>query len=286
TSTVRKSLDSTGSLTPAGIDQLRNISQVLKARITLIVSDGTVTFDTNADPRQMQNHNDRPEVLDARREHIGSSSRLSATLGEHAVYLAELLDDSKPDGLVVRVSFPKRHWAKLEMPIWLASGGGLLAAVLMVGLLALILQRQWVAPTRDLAGAAEMMAAGQWHARVDPHGADDVRFLAGRMNLVASHAQNQLEEIGKQRRDLRSLVDTLPDPILVTDSTGKVLLINAPAAELLQLAPAQVIGKKTVSVVNDEALLQLLESASKSTRPIQREVRLLRSGQRLTYQSV
>jgi two-component system phosphate regulon sensor histidine kinase PhoR len=172
------------------------------------------------------------------------------------------------------------------MPIWLASGGGLLAAVMMVGLLALILQRQWISPTRDLAAAAEMMAAGQWHARVDPHGADDVRFLAGRMNLVASHAQNQLEEIGKQRRDLQSLVDTLPDPILVADSAGKVLLINAPAAELLQLTPAQVIGKKTVSVVNDEALLQLLESAAKATRSIPREVRLLRSGQRLTYQSV
>ena len=61
-----------------------------------------------------------------------------------------------------------------------------------------------------------------------------------------------MAEIGKQScRDLRSLVDTLPDPILVTDSTGRVLLINAPAAELLQLAPAQVIGKKTVSVVSD-----------------------------------
>jgi two-component system phosphate regulon sensor histidine kinase PhoR len=172
------------------------------------------------------------------------------------------------------------------MPIWLATGGALVAAVLMVGLLAAILQRQWIAPTRHLAGAAEMMALGQWHARVDPHGAEDVRFLAGRMNLVASHAQIQLEEIGKQRRDLRSLVDTLPDPILVTDSAGKVLLINAPAAELLQLAPAQVIGKKTVSVVNDEALLQLLESAGKATHSIQREVRLLRSGQRLTYQAV
>jgi two-component system, OmpR family, phosphate regulon sensor histidine kinase PhoR len=286
TSTARKSLDSTGRLTSGGIDQLRNISQVWKARITLIDGGGAVLFDTHADPAQMQNHNDRPEVMDARRDRMGSSSRSSVTLGEHAVYLAQLLDDSKPDGVVVRVSFPKRYWASLEMPIWLASGGGLLAAVLMVGLLAFILQRQWIAPTRDLAGAAEMMAAGHWHARVDPHGADDVRFLAGRMNLVASHAQNQLEEIGKQRRDLRSLVDTLPDPILVTDAAGKVLLINAPAAELLQLAPAQVIGKKTVSVVNDEALLQLLESAAKATHSIQQEVRLLRSGQRLTYQSV
>jgi len=107
------------------------------------------------------------------------------------------------------------------------------------------------------------------------------------MNLVASHAQSQLEEIGKQRRDLRSLVDTLPDPIFVTDSAGRVLLANGPAARLLELSPAQVIGKKTVSVVNDEPLLQLLDAARKSDDGgVQREVRLLRRGQRLTYQAV
>ncbi len=292
---VRKSLTpGATTITPAGIDQLRSISQVWNARITIIDGGGVVTFDTHADPATMQNHNDRPEVIAARRQHVGSSSRDSATLGEHAVYLAELVDESRPDGMVVRVSYPRRHWATLETPIWLVSAGGLAAAVLMVSLLALILQRQWIKPTRDLAGAAEMMASGQWHARVDPRGADDVRFLADKMNLVASHAENQLEEIGKQRRDLRSLVDTLPDPILVTDSASRVLLINSPAAELLQLAPAQVMGKKTVSVVNDEALLQLLDAAAKATTDgdgatsarVQREVRLTRGGQRLTYQAV
>jgi two-component system phosphate regulon sensor histidine kinase PhoR len=76
-----------------------------------------------------------------------------------------------------------------------------------------------------------------------------------------------------------------------------VLLINSPAADLLLLSPAQVIGKKTVSVVNDEALLQLLDAANKVSPDaqagnsadipqVQREVRLLRAGKRLTYQSV
>jgi two-component system phosphate regulon sensor histidine kinase PhoR len=130
-------------------------------------------------------------------------------------------------------------------------------------------------------------------------GADDVQFLADKMNLLASHAQNQLDEIGKQRRDLRGLVDTLPDPILVTDGNGRVLLINQPAAELLELTPSQVIGKKTVSVVSDEVLLQLIDAASpkksedvdgsaavSTTARVQREVRLMRGAQRLTYGAV
>jgi len=177
--------------------------------------------------------------------------------------------------------------AGTQTPLWLVSVGGIAAAVLLVALFMLVLHQQWIKPTRHLAAAAELMADGQWNARVDLLGSDDIRFLAGKMNLLASHAQNQLEEIGKQRRDLRSLVDTLPDPIFVTDNAGRVLLANGPAAQLLELSPTQLIGKKTVSVVSDEPLLQLLDAARNSAEGgIQREVRLLRRGQRLTYQAV
>jgi two-component system phosphate regulon sensor histidine kinase PhoR len=279
--------------------QLTAISRGLGARITVIDGHGTVMFDTDADVTTMENHNNRPEVIDARHQHIGTSSRESQTLQRHAVYIAQLVDDGRPDGLVARICYVNTPWASLQTPLWAVTAGGLCTTVAMLLLLAFILKRQWVSPTRDLTLAAELMAAGQWNARVDPRGAEEVRFLGDKMNHLAAQAENQLTEIGKQRRDLRSLVDTLPDPILVTDAAGRVVLINSPAAELLQLSPAQVIGKKTVSVVNDEALLQLLDAATNKVAPAQqatngshdiphvhREVRLHRGGQRLTYQSV
>ncbi len=284
-------------LMPAAADQLRAIARVSETRITIIGGNGVVLLDTSADASTMENHNDRPEVIEARRQRMGTSSRQSHTLKEHAVYLAQLVNDTDPNGMIARVCDVRTRWASLQTPLWAVAAGGMGVTVIMVGLLALILQRQWVRPTRDLTSAAAKMASGEWSARVDPYGAGDVQFLAGKMNSLAAQAENQLAELGRQRRDLRGLVDTLPDPILVTDAAGRVLLINAPAAELLQLSPAQVIGKKTVSVVNDEALLQLLDAAEKvppqqardgtaDVPPVHREVRLLRGGQRRTYQSV
>ncbi len=285
-------------LTPMGFDRFNTLAQSSAARITIIAGDGSVVFDTDSDAKAMENHNGRPEVIDARRQQIGTSTRESKTLQRRALYIAQLIDDAKPNGLVARVCYVNTQWASLQTPLWAVTAGGLATTVAMLLLLAVILKRQWVGPTRDLAAAAERMAAGHWNARVDPRGSEDVRFLANKMNGLASNAENQLAEIGKQRRDLRSLVDTLPDPILVTDAAGRVVLINAPAAELLQLAAAQVIGKKTVSVVNDEALLQMLDAANKvapnehtknnshDIPHVHREVRLLRGGQRLTYQSV
>jgi len=295
---VRQNLPADGKgILPTAAGQLNAIARASQTRVTIIAGDGKVLFDSQADPATMENHNDRPEVIEARLQRMGTSSRQSHTLAEHAVYLAQIVDDAHPDGLVARVCDTHTRWASLQTPLWAVAAGGLAATVLMVGLLALILQRQWIRPTRDLTSAAAKMAMGEWNARVDPYGAIDVRYLAGKMNQLAAQAENQLAEIGKQRRDLRGLVDTLPDPILVTDAAGRVLLINAPAAELLQLSPSQVIGKKTVSVVNDEALLQLLDAAGKASPEadqtgshdvphVHREVRLLRGGQRLTYQSV
>ncbi len=148
------------------------------------------------------------------------------------------------------------------------------------------------------------MADGQWDARVDlaapptATAAGDVRTLADRMNRLAAHAQRQLAEINQQQRDLHTLVDTLPDPILVTDAAGRVALANAPAAHLLRLAPARVVGKRATEVVNDPALLQLLVAdrlAANAPTPTPaptpdpsgpRPVRLVRGGRPLTYQAV
>jgi two-component system phosphate regulon sensor histidine kinase PhoR len=279
------------ALKPETAKALRSLAASTDVRLTVIRGDGVVLFDTTADPATMENHNGRAEIIEARARHLGSSSRISATIKTPSTYLAEIVNDSDPDGLIVRSCYPTFSWSSLRTPLWIVAIGGLVATLVMVFVLAWIIQRQWVNPTRDLTGAAERMAAGHWNARVDPHGASEVRFLAEKMNELASQAENQLAELGKQRRDLRSLVDTLPDPILVTDTAGRVVLVNVPAADLLQLSPASVVGQKISSVVGEEALMQLLDAASGVAAswivpPVQREVRLLRGGHRRTFQSV
>jgi two-component system phosphate regulon sensor histidine kinase PhoR len=289
---VRAAVTPDGSgIRPAAVDRLRALAVTADVRVTVIRGDGTVLMDTVADPGHMENHNNRPEVIDARRQNLGSASHLSATLHQPATYLAQIADDTRPDGLVVRTCYPTVRWSSLRAPLWAVTAGSLAATVVMVLVLVWVIQRQWVRPTRDLTGAAERMAAGHWNARVDPHGSPDVRFLAEKMNELATQAENQLAELGKQRRDLRSLVDTLPDPILVTDAAGRVVLVNVPAADLLQLSPASVVGQKIGNVVGEDALLQLLDAASGVAAswvvpPVQREVRLFRGGHRRTFQSV
>lgn len=323
---VRQWVAENPALDPASRGRLADAARLLRARITVIAGDGSVLFDTHAGPATMENHNGRPEIVRARQVGAGSGVRHSRTLDEKSVYVAELLDPQKPDGVVVRVSYPQRTWAEFGMPVWALVGGGVVAAVLAVAVFWGVLQRQWITPTRALAEAADRMAAGEWGRRVEPRGADELRAFSGQLNAVAAHAQRQMANLKHQRADLQSLVDTLPDPVLVADAHGKLVLMNPAAAKLLDVSQGKALGQGVVNAVTDEAVLQLFErvraqavqagqvsaavraaggngspargattAAGSELRPagggdgsppVTREIRLNRSGHWFTYQAV
>lgn len=69
-------------------------------RMTFISSDGTVLYDSLADESSMENHAQRPEVIEAMQTGEGQSGRYSETLGEETLYHSVLL----ADGSVLRLS--------------------------------------------------------------------------------------------------------------------------------------------------------------------------------------
>ena len=71
-----------------------------ESRISLISADGTVLFDSVADPMQMENHADRPEFVQALETGSGESTRASETLAKTTIYYAMRMED----GSVLRIS--------------------------------------------------------------------------------------------------------------------------------------------------------------------------------------
>ena len=76
-------------------------------RITWIGADGTVLFDSEANPTTMENHLEREEVKQALNEGYGESTRYSSTLSDKQLYAAKRL----PDGSVLRLSM-------MQLAVW------------------------------------------------------------------------------------------------------------------------------------------------------------------------
>ena len=72
-------------------------------RLTIIQYSGSVLADSQSNYRNMRNHFDRPEVMDAFLKDVGHSVRLSETLGIEMVYAAIAVPSKS---FVIRTSMP------------------------------------------------------------------------------------------------------------------------------------------------------------------------------------
>ena len=117
---IRAKLDEGRSLDQAA----REMSEIMgrPLRVTLIAMDGTPLFDNEADPRTMDNHAGRPEVMQARREGFGTAVRYSHTVKNDRIYAARrILWHGKPAILRLSVSLDtvmsdfKTLWVRIAL---------------------------------------------------------------------------------------------------------------------------------------------------------------------------
>ncbi len=72
-----------------------NTNAAIQERVTFVSEDGTVLADSNSDKFNMENHANRYEIMQARREGLGMDNRYSVTTHVHYLYVAKkiLVDD-------------------------------------------------------------------------------------------------------------------------------------------------------------------------------------------------
>ncbi len=114
-------------------------------------------------------------------------------------------------------------------------------------------------------------------------------YIGSRKSAARAHpAPSPTANAAAAFADLRPLFDSLPDPVLLIDSSDRMALLNTAAARLLQLGAPAVIGRPFVSVTTDQALLELFDALRNhpDQTTAQRELKLHRSGSRLTFQAL
>jgi signal transduction histidine kinase len=70
----------------------KNVKKATKLRVTIINGDGKVIGESDKDYKSMDNHINRPEIIQAQKEKLGSSVRYSHTLSKKLLYVAKKFD--------------------------------------------------------------------------------------------------------------------------------------------------------------------------------------------------
>ncbi len=273
---------------PAFLKILEVEAQHRRIRYSLIDEAGKVFFDTEVKIADLNNHNDRPEITQSRQSGEGYSVRPSVSQGVVNIYYAQRVKNHP--GLIARASRVLKPPLEVSGRMIAQLAGAIVLSILIVTWLAITLQNRWISPVHKLAEATDKMAAGEWGTRVKISDSSALKSFSERLNFLAEQAQKQLRDLEQQRTELALLVDSLPDPIILTNANHRVILLNEPAAKFLQLTSEQAKGQKFFSILGEPRLLDLYEQIiSPGTDPgitHMREIRALRNNQRFTFQAV
>ena len=238
---------------------VKRLGARIDARLTIVAADGTVLGDSIADPRTMENHGTRPEVIAARGTGIGEAQRHSATLDTDFLYVAVPI--SEVPGAVARVALPLHDVdaavARIRRDVVLAT---LTAAALAITV-SVFVARRITGPLEDLRRQAGILATGRLDAVVHPDGAQELGDVARAFNAMAADLRRLVTALERSRSRLEATLANLNDGVVITDEAGTVVRLNAAATRMLGTTSGEAVDRSFIVASRDHDLAGLLETA-------------------------
>jgi two-component system phosphate regulon sensor histidine kinase PhoR len=237
----------------------KRLGEQIDARVTLIDGDGTVLGDSEEDPAEMENHGNRPEVIEALTAGTGSDIRRSATLGYDMMYVAAAIGPAGDTVGVTRVSLPLTDIYSTMGHINAAIAVGALIAAALGILLAFQITRITVDPIKKLTDVSREMAEGNLNQEIVAASRDEVGDLARAFNRMALKLKEAMSLVTAERDRMAIVLESMGDAIFVVDGEGRVTMTNKAAEKVLQVPRDATTGRHFIEAVRDyeiDALLQ------------------------------
>jgi two-component system phosphate regulon sensor histidine kinase PhoR len=229
-------------------------SQAAGTRITIIDSSGKVLADTEAKPDQMENHSTRPEFMAALRGQVGSSTRVSKTIGVELLYVAVPI----PGG-AVRMAYPLSAIREANRRIrWDLAEASALAALLAL-LLAFAATQSIGRRLLRITDFAERVAAGDLSARIQEESTDEIAHVASALDKTARKLEEGFHAVETSRQTLETLLNSMQEAVIAVSPDERVLWANQRMERLL---PSGIrLGAPLVQSVRDPEILASINTA-------------------------
>lgn len=243
------------------------------ARVTLIQINGKVIADSREAPGQMDNHADRPEVIEALAGKTGISERYSFTLKEDFMYAAVPVYGK--DGkmiYILRTGYPLTGVQKEAKN----ANTGLLLTVIFFGIIILVLGffgvKNLLQPIENIKEAALRYSKGDFSKKIYPPNDNELKTLAESLNSMAAQLDEKLDIIGEQNNLQEVVLESMKEGVLAVDYEERVLLLNTTAAKILNISDINVQGKTLQEVIRVSEIQKFFKKLISEESPQEAEI--------------
>ncbi|HEV3061306.1 MAG TPA: ATP-binding protein [Vicinamibacterales bacterium] len=257
-----------GPINAADLDaEADRVGALVGARVTFIAADGRVLGDSSetlAEVAQMDNHAQRPEVVEARARGLGRARRHSATLGTDMVYVAVPLNH--PAIAVVRVALPLTDIRSQLQPVLVATLTALGLALVGAAAIAWILSVRIGKRVRLVADVARRYRSGDLTPPGLGYGDDELGTVARALDESVQDVGRRLTEQARDRSRMEAILSGMVEGVIVVDAQGRLQLVNHAARQMLRISDP-VIGRPYLETIRLPAIAELVATAVGGTEP-------------------
>ena len=242
----------------------RKLGAEIDARVTIIALNGMVLGDSEEDPSAMENHANRPEIVDALTTGVGESTRYSTTLGQKMMYVAVPVSYQDEILGVARVSLSLTAVEKAVRQVTVSVTIATAVATALVILAAWIIARITTRPIRKLTAASRRITSGELGQKITIEAKDEVGELAYAFNEMSAKLKELVETISEDRTKLATILDSMADGVIMTDAEGNISLANRATEKLFNIKEAK--NKPLIEAVRDHEVDELLKLCLKTAQ--------------------
>jgi two-component system phosphate regulon sensor histidine kinase PhoR len=244
-------------------------------RITLVRSDGTVLADSSRNAEQlpaMENHADRPEIRTALATGEGVAVRRSDTTDVLYVYAARTVTDARGRLFVVRLAEPLSHIRALRSQIATSMLLAALAGGVAILIIALWIDRRVFRPFSRLVRGASALATGRIR-RVEIPDEEELAALALALNRLAETAEAQFAAVRDERDQLKAILASMAEGVLVVAADGRALLANPAFCTLFDVR-GEVTGQTVLELLRQPELARIVDDTLRLGEPQSGQIEL------------
>jgi len=251
---------------------LSNPMHAISVRTTIIDADGQVLADSEKDPRLMENHSTRPEIISARKSGFGEKIRFSHTLQRKMMYVALRFKKKRGGIYFIRTA---KNLSDIENTISTMRTriivSGLIMALITL-LIGFFVSRRITTPLEEIILGVKRIADGDFTVRLPKPKTREMALLSGSLNEMSRQIDDKLQTIMHQKKEQRAVFESMQEGVVAVDGSGCIISINTAAYHLLKIKTRNVRGEDVGTVVAEKQIAEVLKCVLDKGEPIDDEI--------------
>lgn len=241
-------------------------------RVTVIRGDGQVLADSEADPRSMENHADRPEVQEALAKGEGRSVRRSVTLRRDLLYYAVRQDVAAGPPMVLRFAIPLANADQalglFRRSLWLAS----FVILLVAGMAAVLVSRAFSDRVERLREFSRRVAEGDFRPLPGGDSGDALEALRASLNQTAARMDRTIRTLTEERNLSSAILGSMVEGVAVVNGAERLVFANQGFADILELDVPPRSGSALVEVVRQTEMIEAVRQVLAGEPRVEAEI--------------